>query len=300
VPTTTIAEVPPSTAPPGGGFTVGSGAASLVFPEKPGLTVSESSLKPYTGPKEFRGGGTYVFENCYVTDTIRMYSSATANVTFRNCKFTVDSWWGILAEGGTILVEHSLFDGTGVQDENFPLAMDGAHGTVRYSEFRNNTDNIRLGGNTLAEWNYIHAGKAHSGTGNAHSDGIEIYNARRSSGVTGPHTIVRNNYIDIKGSEGATGCVNITTDFGPVDGVRVEGNVFMPGGTYSLYVRLQTTSGPIKNVEVVNNRWFASTTGSRSSGMYGTHSVDPESSISQWSGNTITNLDGSNSRAVNL
>ena len=287
---------PPTTAPPpGGGFVVGSGASAMTFPERPGLTVPESSLRPYTGPGTINSG-TWVFENCLV-NSVFLPRTSTANVTFRNCKFASTSEYAILGQGGRLTIEHCLFDGTASGTiANHPLVIEGG-GSVRFSEFVHNSDNIRLAEQTLAEWNYIHAAKQNAP--GAHSDGLEIYYGARPAGVVGPHVIVRNNYIDIGGSVGATGNVNITTDFGPVDGVRVEGNTFMPGGSFSLYVRLQTTSGPIRNVEIVNNRWFGDSE-DRFGGYWGTHSVDPRSAISAWSGNTLRNVDGSNVRNVTL
>ncbi|MGI8685673.1 MAG: DUF4082 domain-containing protein [Acidimicrobiales bacterium] len=304
-PVTTTTTIPPATTttttapppPPGEGFAVGSGLNAMAFPEKPGLTVAESSLTPYTGPRQFNSG-THSFSNCLVTGS-RLYlpEGSTANVSFKNCKFRISDTQMVLGQGGRLNIEHSLFDGALTGDEP-ALVMEGG-GVVRFSEFVNDTDHIRLGSNGTAEWNWIHQPMTRTSSGAAHADGIEVYYAARENGApaTGPHVFVRNNYIAIEGAEGANSSVNITNDFGTVDGVRVEGNTFMNGGGYSLFIRGDGycgCGGNNRNIEVVNNRWFGvdpSTVpdggGGWWGGYYGTHSYQPGVGITQWSGNVL-------------
>ncbi|MGI8685675.1 MAG: hypothetical protein ACR2MO_11425 [Acidimicrobiales bacterium] len=288
-------EPEPSPVPTGGSFVVGSGRSAMTFPEKPGLTVPESALSPYNGPRRF-DSGTHSFSNCLVTGS-RLYlpESSTASVTFRNCKFRIADTQMVLGQGGRLTIEHSLFDGALTGNEP-ALVLEGG-GVVRYSEFVNDTDHIRLGSNSTAEWNWIHQPMAVTSEGNAHGDGIEVYYAKRENGspASGPHVFVRNNYIAISGAEGANSALNITNDFGPIDGVRVEGNTFMNGGGYALYIRGDGycgCGGDNRDVEVVNNRFFA-TSADRWAGYYGTHSWKPAVGVAQWSGNVLYRPDGS-------
>lgn len=266
----------------------------MAFPEKPGLTVSEAALTPYAGPRRFNAG-THRFSNCLVTGG-RLYlpEGSTADVTFRNCKFRIADNEMVLGQGGRLTIEHSLFDGALTGNE--PALIIEGGGVVRYSEFINDTDHIRLGSNSIAEWNWIHQPLQVTAAGDAHGDGIEVYYAARENGApqTGPHVIVRNNYIAIAGAEGANSAVNVTNDFGTVDGVRVEGNTFMNGGGYSLYLRSDGScrcGGDSRNIEVVGNRWMA-TGADRWGGYYGTHSWKAAVGITQWTGNVLYRADG--------
>ncbi|MGI8685674.1 MAG: hypothetical protein ACR2MO_11420 [Acidimicrobiales bacterium] len=295
--TATVTTVRPvvTTAPAGVGITVGSGASAMTFPEKPGLTVPESSLTAYRGPRQF-DSGTHSFSNCLVTGSrIYLPEGSTAHVTFKNCKFRVSDTQMILGQGGQLTIEHALFDGALTGNEP-ALVMEGG-GVVRFSEFINDTDHIRLASNGTAEWNYIHQPMARTGEGNAHADGIEVYYAARENGspASGPHVFVRNNYIAIGGAEGANSAVNITNDFGTVDGVRVEGNTFMNGGGYSLFIRGDGycgCGGSNRNIEILNNRWFSGGE-DRWGGYYGTHSWQPNVGLTAWSGNRLFRTDGS-------
>ena len=303
---TTIAPTPetPTTPAPGGGVIVGTGAAAMTFPEKPGLTVPESSLKPYTGPHVFDSSnpGTYVFENCLVTDSVRLLDDATANVTFRNCKFTVDDYYGVQATGGTLTVEHSLFDGSTLTTGGKQFVIDyHAAGAVRYSEFRNMLSAMYIAGNKVAtaEWNYIHDGRKYV-DGTNHAGGIMTYDAPRPPGTTGPHIFIRNNYIaDYDTTEGGAFNLQVSTDFGGVDGVRIEGNSFLPSGSYCVaFFADDDPADKIINVEVLNNRFFANAANPQC-GYYGTHALTPDSAISAWSGNTLRNINGGAATTVN-
>jgi hypothetical protein len=266
----------------------------MTFPEKPGLTVPVSSLTAYTGPSSF-SSGTWSFSNCLVTSQIRV--NAGANVTFTNCKFVVnvaDSGYGMLGKAGYITCIHCLFDGTSFGNYTFGIIAEGG-GLIRYGEFVGLSDNIRLGSRTTVEWNWIHAPKT-STAEPAHGDGLEVYYGARPAGWVGPHIIVANNYFDIYGVAGENSSLNVTNDFGPIDGVRIEGNTFMPGGNYSLYLRGDgycSCGGPLQNIEVVNNRWF-SRPDRPYGGLYGTRSyvASRDGNVTNWSGNTFTGLNG--------
>lgn len=296
-PTTTAA--PTTTTPAttttaaGSGFTVGTGASAMVFPEKPGLTVPETSLTPYTGPSTVSGAWTQ--SNCLVTRQIRV--TTTGNLKLTNCLIRVnvfDAGYGMIGRNGNIECTHCVFDGTGFNDVAFPIIIQNS-GLVRYSEFKGNTDNARFVGDGLQrfEWNWVHAGKPKTVTGGAHSDGIEVYYASPTGGAPSPLVYISNNFFDIAGAEGENSSVNVTADFGDVKNVRIEGNTFKAAGGYALYVRSDgyCACGRASNVQVVNNRWFADAD-NRWGGYYGAWSINQKSDVSVWTGNTLTRFNG--------
>jgi hypothetical protein len=201
----------------------------------------------------------------------------------------------MIGKSGYIDINHSLIDGTKFNDYTFPLIMEGG-GRVTYSEFIGGTDNVRLSSNTLFEWNYIHQPKTTPANG-AHSDGIEIYSGARKQSetatATGPNIAVLNNYIDIGGAIGASGGINVTNDFGPIDGVRIEGNTIMPGNI-DLYLRGDGycgCGGNLENIEVVNNR-FVAPHEFYPTGYNQVVSYRPETGVTLWKDNSFIGPNG--------
>jgi hypothetical protein len=295
-PPTTSTPPPTTTTPPpptGGGYVIGSGASAMTFPERPGLTGAESGLSLYTGPAQLTSG-SYLIENKLVTRQIELPRGSTATLTLHNVKFRAPATYQVIARGGTVHADHLFVDGA--LNSNEPAIVIEGGGWIRYSELINVANPIRLGSNGRAEWNYLHAFPTTTAEGGAHSDGIEIYYGARESGApaTGPHIFALHNYIDMGRAEGANSSINVTNDFGPVDGVRIEGNTMMPGGNYALYLRGDGycgCGGNNRDIEVVNNRWFANAA-DRWGGYYGTHSYQPAVGVTVWSGNTLARPDG--------
>jgi hypothetical protein len=241
------------------------GMGCTVPPEVPGLT-NPAALTTYTGPSTI-SGGTVVIEDKRITSRLTVEGG---NVTIRNCLFEFEDWYHLWARGGTVTVEHSEFDGLNTSTTGDDNGITGGNLTIRWSVFRNLVNGINLDGdNSLVEHNAI--GHPNTAYGPAHSDGIEVYG--------GAHIVIRSNKIDIVGAIGETGAVNIATDFGNIDDVTVEDND-LTGGTATLYVRLQGQGESLTNVKVRNNRFH-------SPHIYFTHSVDPLSAITQWTGNTL-------------
>jgi hypothetical protein len=275
-----------------GPFRIGAGGAAMVFPQKPGMLTDKSSLTPYIGPSTVTN--SYSQSNCVVTSPIRV--SAGATLELNNCWIQVsvsDANYGMVGKSGRIDITHSLIDGTGNSNYTFPLILEGG-GEVTFSEFIGGTDNVRLSSGTLFEWNYIHDAKSQS-TEPAHSDGIEIYYGARKEGDTedSAHIRVLNNYVDIGGSSGASGGINLTNDFGPIDGVLIEGNTIMPGNI-GLYLRGDGycgCGGPLKNIQVLNNR-FVSLHEFYSDGYNQVVSYQPETGVTKWSGNKFIGPNG--------
>src|SRR6266511_2755687 len=254
-PPPTTTTPPPTTAPPSGsGYLVGSGPSARMFPERPGLTTAETGLTQYTGPTQLTSG-SYLIENKLVTKQIELPRGSTATLTLRNVKFRATATYQLIARGGTVHADHLFVDGA--LNSNEPAVVI---------------------------------------EGGAHSDGIEIYYGKRENGApaTGPHIFVLNNYVDMGDAEGANSSINVTNDFGPIDGVRIEGNTMLPGGNYALYIRSDGycgCGGRDRDTEVVNNRWFADAV-NRWGGYYGTHSYQPAVGVTAWSGNVLTRASG--------
>ncbi len=263
------------------------------FPQKPGLLTPESALTDYTGSCNLTSG-THIIENKIILCTITMPESSTAKLILRNSVIRGNGEAGLLAQGGRVEAEHLLLDG--IRQGNEPGIVIEGGGFIRYSESKNLCNPIRVGSATTVEYNLLHNFKF-APYSECHSDGVEVYYGARENGApaTGPHIILKNNFINIRtNDESETGNINITNDFGKIDGVRAEGNTFLPGGSYTLYLRSDGycgCGGNNENIEIVNNRWFASVA-NPSGGFYGTHSYKPPVGVTQWTGNTLTRTDG--------
>lgn len=253
--TSTTASTTTTTAPP---------TTTTTVPPAAGL-LDPGALTDYTGPSTI-SGGTVVIENKRVTSRLTIEGG---DVTIRNSSFAFDDWYHLYVTGGTVVVEHSEFDGMNTTTHGDDIGATGDNLTVRSSRFVRLVNGMRLGNNSVAEGNTI--SEPNTAYGPAHTDGIEVY--------SGSHVVIRGNTIDITGGRGETGCVNIATDFGNIDDVLVEDNDFT-GGTYSLYVRLQGEGESVTNVQILSNRFHTPH-------IYGTHSLDPVSAITTWSTNTL-------------
>jgi hypothetical protein len=235
---------------------------TTVAGQAPGL-ADPSVLTDYTGPSTITGGSV-VIENKRVNERLTVEGG---QVTIRNSSFRFEDYYQLINDGGTVLVENSEFDGM-----NGPSNITGATGsnlTVRWSRITGFENGLHLESNSTAERNLI--AQPTTSRPDAHSDGIEV--------GQGSNIVIRSNTIDIHGGTGATGCINIGTPYGDVDDVVVEDND-VTGGTYSLYVRQDDNGTSLTNVRVVNNRWHTPH-------IYGTHSVDPSSAVTEWRGNTL-------------
>jgi hypothetical protein len=251
----------------------------MTFPERAGLTGAKAALKPYTGPATVTGDERR--SDCVVSSQIRV--AAGGQLTLTNCWVKVnvgDDGTGMIGGPGRIDLTHVLLDAsTGA--ETLPLRFGGG-----FSEIIS-TGGIQVRGAAAhpvtIEWNTVHAPVGNP----AHVSGVSV------SGGAGP-VLIAHNLIDLAGLDGAAGSVQIVTDDGPIDGVRVEGNTFRPGGPYALYVRTDGSCGcgGVQNVVVRDNRWFADA-GHRWGGLYGAFSVSDDAGVTTWSGNTLTRPDSS-------
>ncbi|GAA2638323.1 hypothetical protein GCM10010399_84570 [Dactylosporangium fulvum] len=261
------------------GFRVG----TMTFLEKPGLTVPKESLTPYAGPAVITG--SYQQSNCVVTRQIRVEASGRLSLT--NCWIRVnvgDDGTGMIGKAGRIELNHVLVDGSGSSGETLPVILAGG-GKVTFSEFIGTTQNISVRGPAEIEWNHIHAPKGSTSGRDTRSYGLSVLSG-------GPVTIAHNS-IDVTGAEGLGTVLNVVSDFGPIDQVRITDNTFMPGGSYAVYVRTDgyCRCGGVRNVQVIGNRWYGDAD-HRWGGIYGAFSVNDPASITAWSGNTLTKAGG--------
>jgi hypothetical protein len=230
--------------------------------ETPGL-LDPGALEDYEGPYEIESG-TVTLENVRLTGRLTVRGGT---VTLRNCTSDFEDYYHVIVYGGSLLVEHCELDGMNTVASADDIGITGANITVRYSVFRRFVNAMRPASDSLLEHNVIEM--PNTAFDEAHTDGIEVYG--------GSNIEIRSNRIDIAGGAGETGCVNIATDFGDIDDVRVEDNDFT-GGTYSFYARLQGAGSSLTNVRVIGNRWHLPR-------VFGTHSVEPSSAVVEWTDN---------------
>jgi hypothetical protein len=157
------------------------------------------------------------------------------------CEMSALDYFLMMGTGG--LVDQCDFDGHDWLYDNFGAQTSGV--TFRRSRFRHLSNTLRLGSNSVVDGCYMTAPTTTAA--GAHVDGIEI---------SGPATnvTIRDTIVDYpKGftwgptpQGGLTSALNITSDFGNIDGVLLQRCQFL-GGAF-LYVR-ETAGHTIRNVQ---------------------------------------------------
>lgn len=199
--------------------------------ENTGLTIPESELEPMKPStiwesdlviegKHFQGGQVIV---------------QGANVTFRNCKFTPTSWFGLRTEGkGSVIVEHCHFSNPPFNGQQKPQSLIMLNNSqLRYSKFENGwSDAIKVSSNTVIEYNYITRMGAHH---ESHADGIQM--------TGGSNVVIRHNYFDMPFMQDKVylnnACMMIQNEFGDLRNIDIYGNWLNGAGTLIM----------------VNNKW---------------------------------------------
>jgi hypothetical protein len=206
---------------------------------------SSGTLTLYGGPTTITGSGT-VLKDKLIKSPIRVQAN---NVQFINCRIEFNDYWGINAEGYSgLVVDHCTMVGA---MRNNSCILTGTGWRVTNSDLSRMENGIMVqGDNWLCEGNYIHD---LGGASTAHVDGIQIAGASKNG-------IVRGNWIE----SWDTSVIFVKCDFGPVDGVVVEGNTLKNAAGKST---AQTTycysvgTAKATNVAFKNNRMQKGTWG---------------------------------------
>jgi cysteine-rich repeat protein len=237
--------------------------------EKPGPSNTgpnnSGALTAYSGPTKITSDTT--IENKIITSTLTITDGA--RLVIRNFTITTGGYYGINVKDGSLLAEHGEIQGMRSS------ALLGSNITARYLNIHESGgDGMKLGGNSLAEYNWVH----HLGTNEgSHADANQT---RSGSNIT-----LRCNNMDIpineKGGPGSPYKSNATSinqaENGPISNLVMDGN-WLNGGNYTVYYiggaytnsggRLKNncfgrayrygllrTQGDIPDFLACNNRW---------------------------------------------
>ena len=161
------------------------------------------------------------------------------NVTLINCKIT---------GGGSSTVKVGTgVTGVTVQNCTIDNQSSGGQGITGAGKFianniSNAADGIGVDGdNTVIQDNYIHDMKGSSGS---HFDGIQADGGYKNLSIV-HNTIINENT--------QTSAIMLDNYWGPIDTVKIDGNLLIGGG-YTVYINeMQGQGGPVTNVQYTNN-----------------------------------------------
>ncbi len=222
------------------------------------------TLSAYTGPSTVTVDGTVIdgksIDTCLTIDA--------DNVTIKRSRIRCGSYWVVRMYGTGGLIEDTEIDAQGFVDANCLL---GDNYIARRINCHNTGDGIRLGDNITIEDSIIHGLVAESGS---HSDGMQATGA--------VNVVIRHNYIENPYTQ--TSCIILGNEFGPLNNILVENNLFNGGG-YSVYGGGSDSN--VSNIRFINNRFMRSPAGFHANG--GFHGpvayYDASRPGNQWSGN---------------
>lgn len=204
-----------------------------------------------------------VYENLAFTGTVNIEAN---NVTLRNCTVTGGYYMGIRIndEFSNVTIEDCSLTGT-THDNAKAIAAWGNNITLRRLEISGYTDGISAGNGARYSTIWIH--DLTSTAFDPHYDGIEIYG--------GTDMIIEYCTIDNR-NHNQTSAINIANDFGSISNVTVRNNRLYGGG-YTLYARGDQpgNGGPVTGISVQNNRFIP--------GYWGVASI--QSASVSWTGN---------------
>lgn len=242
----------------GGGVGTASGAtvtaqlslvAARTFPNA-STTGPRFSFTGTSGPITVSTNGAVVERLDFTGDII----IAANNVTVRDCRIQSFPFYGVrVADGFTgAIVEYCEIIG----GDN---GLAGADATFRYNNIHGNADGLKMWGNNVVEYNYIHD----LGTGDPgeHNDGIQTTGG-------GPYTVRGNTVIN---QNAQTSCLLLGEEDGPITSTLVEGNYFAGGG-YAIY----SAAGATIRDNVIGTGSFSWATGTAPGGGW-TNNIDAAS-----------------------
>jgi hypothetical protein len=170
------------------------------------------------------------------------------DVTVRNVKVTCSSsWWIVKAVANRVTISDSTFT---VDRSSGSYCQYGISAGEAAKIYRNeiaytpNGLDFPVGNQAEVVGNWIHDQRAYPGKED-HVDAAQI-----NGGGTGPY-VFRNNHFSVPESQ--TSCLALFTDFGLIQNVTVDGNLF-DGGGWSVYGGGDTAT----NVVFTNNRFSRS------------------------------------------
>ncbi len=164
------------------------------------------------------------------------------DVTVRDVRVRCNGWFGIRTMRG--------FSGTRIEYSEVSMvggchdaAVSGAWKVLRYSELHGCADGMKIGSDTLVEYNYIHNSKPAGAR--IHLDGVQS--------VDGDRIILRYNNITLPADQGGGNAAGIfQTEFGPSSDILVDNN-WLNGGNYTIFVNKKNYGCPT-NVRITNNK----------------------------------------------
>lgn len=165
------------------------------------------------------------------------------NVTLRNCKITAKGWAVLDIRADGVTLENCEIDGQAAPGIR-GISVSGNNVSIRRCNIHHVEDGIYLTGSSKIdiEDNYIH--DLQSQWDGPHFDGIAT-----DGGIS--DVLIRGNTVINPHRQ--TSAIMLSNYFGPVSGVRVEGNRLVGGG-YTVYADGQFDGGKISNVSFSNNR----------------------------------------------
>src|SRR5882672_7999284 len=184
------------------------------------------TLKNYTGPMTITTPGT-VIENQIINGTLTV---AADNVTIKNCIVQNFTNWGILDSNNAVntRVEYCDIDGTGSTKTTGLGVGGGTNSAIIGCDIKGMVVAINMFGAAEIRDNYIHDLADTSSNPDArHFDGIRAM-------VSG--AVIEHNTISMPTGAGGTAAVFIKTEFGPIDGITVKGNLMYGDPSYTMYV----------------------------------------------------------------
>lgn len=236
-PTPSTSSPSPDSAPP-----KKDGPPMAGFPGPESTGVDGTALRKIDGDYHVTRSGTIV-ENLDIHGTLFIEAP---DVTVRNTRVTCSgSWWVVQAKSPRVTIEDSTFTVDTKDPDNYCQygIVAGDKARILRNDISNTPDGLSFVGDSAhVEDNWVHNQIAYPGKQD-HVDAAQV-----NGGGAGPY-VFRGNHFSVPGSQ--TGCLALFADFGPVQNVLADGNLF-DGAGYAVYGGTASAT----NVRFTNN-WFA-------------------------------------------
>jgi hypothetical protein len=163
------------------------------------------------------------------------------DVTIRSSRISGSGFSVIQIKNGSkgVTIENVEIDGRGAQAGSMGVM---GPATVTGSDITGVENGLTPGSGSVLKGNYVHGLKS---PGSPHYDGIQIDGGLSDISISG-------NYVDLH-EHSQTSAVMIDNYFGPISGIRVDGN-HLVGGGYTVYSDGQFDGGSITGVSFTNNK----------------------------------------------